>query len=315
MKMMLSLAATAIVSMLFAFSAPAFADPATMTLCTGGKSGNYRKAGDLLAKTALKPDEGQVPIQISVALSDGSPKNLERMDATGEQHCDAAFVQNDVLVTYKKTYPNLISGLDRGGTLYNEWVHLICNKNSGIEKITDLDETKTIAIGKPSQGHNVTWQGFRNASQSGWFSGARYDKVKVDEREMGYAILTDVNEGNGPDCLLYVGAFGAPFIATDAASSDFENLRLINAVDDDMKEVMDDKGKPLYSFAEIPGEQYANLLEPGWFSSGNIPTVGVPAVFVITSDWVSKNPEGHEAVLRAFTKSKKGIADLVKPVD
>lgn len=298
--------------------ADVLANAVPLTLCTGLKTGNYKKAGDLLAANAINVTGDSTPVAITVELSDGSPDNLKRLNLAPQnsQHCDAAFVQNDVLVTYKKMYPDLIAGLSRGGNLYNEWVHLICNKNSGVNSIADLDATKTIAVGKPTQGHNVTWQGFRNAAAQGWFSSERkYDKVKMDEREMGYAILTDVNEGNGPDCLMYVGAFGTKFIAVDAASSDFTNLKLVPAVDPGMKDVMDDKGKPVYSFSVIPGDQYANLLDPGFIFSGDVETVGVTAVFVVASSWANKHPDAYEAVLRAFTKSKTGIAALVKPVE
>lgn len=296
------------------FSVPAFAQDSkpSLTLCTAGKDGNYKKAGDVLAKAADKS------VTVKVVTSLGSPDNLKRMDAAGAaDHCDAAFVQNDALTTFKKKFPNLVSGLERSGALYDEWVHLVCNKNSGIKSITDLNENHTIAIGNPDSGSNVTWQGFKNAASSGWFSSERrYDKVKVDERKMGFAVLNSVNEGDGPQCLLYVGAFGTPFMTNDVASADFKNLVLVPANDEDMKSVKDDKGQPLYVFSEIPEDQYANIMPSGsMWGHKPVPTVGVSAVFVVTQPWVDGYEDGYEQILRAFSKSKQQIADLVKPVE
>lgn len=284
-----------------------------LKLCTGGKSGNYKKAGDVLSVISGQAD---YPVAIEVMITEGSPDNLRRMNlpANDTDHCDGAYVQNDVMIGYKKNYPDLIAGLVRAGVLYNEWVHLICNKKSGINHIMDLSEKHTIAIGKPSQGHNVTWQGFKNASAQGWFSSSRrYDKVKTDEREMGYPIITEVNEGNGSDCFLYVGAFGTKFISVDAAANEFSNLVMVAANDKDMKSVKDNKGNPVYSFATIPSDQYKNLMPSGMvWGSNSVETIGVSAIFVLSGDWVKANKDGHESILRAFVKSKSEIEGLVK---
>ncbi len=288
--------------------------PVYLKLCTGGKSGNYKKAGDLLAVVAGK---GEIPVVVEVMTTDGSPDNLRRMNlpSNNPDRCDGAFVQNDVMISYKNTYPDLIAGLDRVGVLYNEWVHLVCNKKSGINSIKDLTEKHTVSIGKSSQGHNVTWQGFKNAAAQGWFSSTRrYDKVRTDDREIGYATITEVNEGNGSDCFLYVGAFGTKFISVDAASPEFSNLVMVAADDKDMKSVKDNKNNNVYSFSSIPANQYKSLMPAAMLWGRNsVDTIGVSAIFVLSSNWVSKNKEAHEGILRAFVKSKKDIEGLINP--
>ncbi|TXM65753.1 TAXI family TRAP transporter solute-binding subunit [Methylobacterium sp. WL120] len=278
------------------FAAPAAADPG-FRLCTGYDTGNYFKAGHLLKRTSTS-----VPVE--VVASQGSLDNLAKMIAG---QCDGAFVQADAMLVFSSRNAQALSGIERAGVLYAEDAHLLCNRTSGIGRVTDLTKVNTVAVGPDGTGARTTWDAFVLADKK------RYGPVQTDPRS-GVRALSAVSDGSQVQCLLYVGAPGASFMKDDASALG-DRVVLAGTDDWDMGGVAkDSRGKAVYGYGEIPAGTYPRI-QPGGVVFGTKPvkTITVEALFVTSTAWISGNEGAYDKVLRAFTAAGPAIKALAKP--
>ena len=279
-------------------SSPAFAaEPPAFRLCTGSDAGNYFRAGHILKSKASSA-------RVEVIATQGSLDNLDRL--VGGQ-CDGAFVQADALLVYAAKNAAALSTIERAGVLYQEQVHLLCNRQAGISRITDLGKANTVAVGPDGSGSRTTWDAFALADKK------RFGAVNIDTRA-GVRALSAAADGSGVQCALWVGALNAAFLKSDAQAQG-DRLVLVRSDDREMvASAKDARGQPVYIYGEIPAGTYPRI-QPGGLVYGTkaLDTIAVDALFVTALPWVNANERGYDALLRAFTAAKPQIQAIAQP--
>ena len=139
---------------------PLFASAIDYEITTGSKTGTYYQIGKNLEKY-VAPEAG---INLSVLTSNGSLDNTFKLYSYKNPNLKFAIVQNDVLQELKKFASegnqkaiNLVDKLRVLAPLYDEEIHIISKKNSGISTFGDL-RGKRISIGKKKSGTAMTSQ-------------------------------------------------------------------------------------------------------------------------------------------------------------
>lgn len=290
-----SLAALALMSTTTAYAAT----PQTVRFCTGAQGGNYEFSGLEIARQMAG-----APTQVAVVNTKGSLENLARLDSSDASGCDAAIVQSDALAVYMKSNPRSSLSIERGRSMYQEYVHLICNKSADLGKITDLTNKTVVLVGANGGGSAVTWESFTLADKT------RYGVVPT-RPVGGLRAASMVQEGSEAACMFQVIGLKAPAINevnTLAATSD-GRLVMVAADDSDMPSVRDPKGKPMYSKASIPGGTYP-AMQHGTFSS-SVGTIAVDAVFVTKTSWIDDHDADYQNLLRGVNRAMPAILGRV----
>lgn len=280
-----------------AAASSAMAQSKEFRLCTGSETGNYFKAGHMVKKVSSS-------VKVNVVPTQGSLDNLARI-TRGE--CDGAFVQSDALLVYSNTNAAAISSIERAGVLYEEHAHLLCNRKSGVDRVTDLTNKHTVAVGPDGSGARTTWDAFVLADAK------RYKPVRIDARS-GPRAFAAVADGTDVTCTLWVGALGAATMKGDASARG-DQLVLAATDDWDMGKVAkDQKGQPVYGYSEIPAGTYPKI-QPGGTLYGTKPvkTITVSALFVSNVNWINQNESDYDRVLRAFSSAQPAIKDMITP--
>jgi len=275
---------------------PVLAQSEPVKVCTASKGGNYEYVG-LKLQEALR---GQTDIE--VVNTAGSWDNLERM-ARGE--CDAAVVQSDALYVYGKEAGNL--DYFNLGALYTEYVHLLCNRKSGVEEWADLNKNTKVFSGGRGSGADVTARGLIQADAE--FGNKSYVGVPLLNEQNPDVSLMKV-KGGAAECLVYVGSKGNKFMGTNAQK--LANDLVLRPVEDkDFNDVTltDDNGVTMsvWTPVEMPYSTYEKLMPTGVFGRKDVPTIGVTAMLIVSSNLVEQNPDAYAAI--GF-----GIEDAVKVV-
>lgn len=130
----------------------------TYQITTGGKTGTYYQIGLNLAKY-VAPD---ACIKLDVLNSNGSLDNVYKLRSAKYPKIKFAIVQNDVLGELKKRATagdskakDLVENLRVIKTLYNEEIHIISKKGSGVNTFSDL-KGKIISVGPQKSGTAMT---------------------------------------------------------------------------------------------------------------------------------------------------------------
>lgn len=278
-------------------AASANAQQPTFRLCTGSDAGNYYKAGHILKSKLTN-------VKLEVVPTQGSLDNLDKV-TKGE--CDGAFVQSDAMLVYSSRNAQALSSIERAGVLYAEHAHLVCNRGSGVERVTDLTKKHTVAVGPDGSGARTTWDAFVLADKK------RYAPVNIDTRS-GVRALSAVSDGSQVQCLLWVGALGSSYLKNDAQQNG-DRIVLAGTDDWDMGKVAKDaRGKEVYGYSEIPSGTYARI-QPGGALYGTkaVKTITVDALFVANVAWIDANSGPYDRVLRGFAAAKPAITDIVTP--
>lgn len=254
--------------------------------CSGPDGGAYQQAAEMISNQATG-------VQIKVYRTKGSVENVNRM-LKGD--CDLAIVQSDVLGVYADTRPETLRAFDRAGTVFREYVHLICNNDSGISGIRDLKPTDNhgdggtvVAIGDQGSGSVVTWEGIVSASK-------KYENVPTIQVSDQLA-LTKVMGGEQAACMITVSALNTSFLKRDAGRAG-DKVHLAEIDDSNLAKLLDERKRPVYTWSKIPGDTYPDI-QHGWFSSA-VGTVSVDAVVVARTDWYRANQRQYEAFLRGL---------------
>jgi len=266
------------------------AAPKDMRICTGGESGNYFFAGSHIAAQA----KGSV--NVDVVSTRGSMDNLERIEK-GE--CNAGIVQSDAFLAYQRAYPKSTLKLERSGVLYNELVHLICNRSAKVGKITKLTPQNVVAVGRNGSGSAVTWDGFISVDQK------RYKPVQTVPLD-GERALAKVADGTEVQCMLFTAGLNTPFVK-DTVTAYKDRVELVPTDDRDIKDAKDPKGNPLYSYDAIPSGMYP--VNGGLFNG--VDTISVKALLVVSSDWADQNDREYNKFLEAVRKALPAIKQRV----
>lgn len=263
-------------------------------VCTGRQNGVYFDASQIIAQPGN-------PFLIQPVLTEGALENAQKVtDGT----CEVGFTQDDALRVYRDIDSRADGGIERGLTMYPEYVHLLCNREAKISKLTDLHKGNVVAIGPKGSGAQAVWQAIVATDKKKWADVATTDKD-------GLRALTAVQDGSEVTCALSVGALGNKGLAKDAQK--FADKVVLVNVNEGVDAAKDAKGKPLYTYASIPNGTYGNLMPSGMlFGHNDAHTFTVNAVFIANAGWVQQYPKLYEAVLGAVTNALPKIKERAK---
>jgi TRAP-type uncharacterized transport system substrate-binding protein len=241
MKLILGLMAGAAA---LAYMTPSYAaEP--IRLCTGGTTGNYFAAGDMIKRMG-----GSTVIE--VVETEGTIDNLERMlnlPADDPKACDAMIGQPDGPVYLARTSPTNAKRIRQVASLHREYLHVLCNKDSGVDDLGDLEsdpDKYKIAIGDAGSGAWLIWQNLIVEDED-------YGAIPVSN-EGGIIALASVSSGDVTCMLVPAGLKNGTVNEADGTFGD--TIQLVGANDKDFDDAVDIKGKPLYEYAKIPGSTY-----------------------------------------------------------
>jgi TRAP transporter TAXI family solute receptor len=258
-------------------ASPAFAQTAKpeLNLCTGGETGKYYQTAREIASQLSGT------VKVNVLTSKGSLDNLSGLDSGA---CDAAIVQSDAYGNYVQTNPVSNLNIERVVPLYNEYAHLICNKDASINKVSDLlKNNRAVAIGEIGTGTRVTWDTWVKQNPD-------YAKVPVT-RDAGTRAVTKAVDGTEVQCFLFVAGLNSGTINKVNNDAGYA-LRMVSIDDGSFDDVMDPKGKRVYEFTDMP-KVYPALQDFGFFHDGKVRTLAIGAILVANVSWVDANVQAY----------------------
>lgn len=245
----------------------------TVNFGSGGKSGNYFAFCNEIKAAAT----GSVPV-----ICHNTNGSVANMDGLVSGEFDAIMVQANVYTKWVRDNPDVkIDGLQ--ASIYPEVVFMLANKDSGIDEISDVDPRKH-RIYAAGSGAVTTLADFavRDSDYDALAKGA----VQVEPNAKSLELVA--NNPNG--VMFYVCGMKCGLI--DQANASFGGKLQMAAVNDwDLNNTADD-GDESYRFVKVP-ETYKNLQPSGWLSSGDVETIAVDAVLIVSKEWVeSKGVSG-----------------------
>jgi TRAP-type uncharacterized transport system substrate-binding protein len=273
---------------------PVLSQKVSLTLCTGRREGNYHRKGKVLQRRLA-------PLGLAIALMQtaGSTENLQRID---DGTCDAALVQHDAyfLHFYAVTRDSKRRRVQRPKYLFDEYVHMVCNRNSGVRRMSDLLEDPgrhRLLVGEPRSGSALTWEVFKLLD-------AAYTAVPADTKG-GDAALNILTNDESPACLFYVASLDTPFMRRIDGMA--EVLRLVKIDDPDVNDARIG-GERVYQFDRFPPGTYpalqANLGRP------DAPSLTVGASLVIARDWARQYPQGYRLLQHVVAETRRDLIEL-----
>lgn len=276
----------------------------TINLCTGKSGLPYAQIGDMIANSFA----GDPNIEIRVIKDTGGTwGNIQRstnIDTSGVPTeadyaagtaCHAFIGQPDGPALLARKNPGEAKKLATIGTLHREYLHVVCNKESGVDDLSDLegDTTKSIAVGQPGSGAWIIWENFV-------FEDADYGKTPTSTLS-GIDAISDVATGTTTCALIAAGLKNADMNEADELFG--EEVVLAGANDKDFNDAVDIEKKPLYEWREIPSGTYPLHLQ-GWFSAKD--TVSWKAKVYLNSSRVS-DARAKSALIRTVARLKSNI--------
>ena len=237
MRLMIALA-----SLLLSATFAASAEP--IKLCTGSDNGVYYAAGKEIAAMSGVP--------VSVGPSRGTVDNMHRtldLPKSDPESCDAFIGQPDGPVYRAAKNKASLVGLRMLAPLHREYLHVICNKQSGVSDLGDLEDDPTkysVAVGPEGSGAWLIWQNIIAEDSD-------YGQIPTSP-ENGILALTSVASGD-TTCMLVPAGLGDGTVG-EADQTFGDSVVLVGANDSDFNDAQTADGKPLYEWAKIPGSAY-----------------------------------------------------------
>ena len=272
----------------------------TFRLCTASMEGNYHRFGEAVSQQV---GEGVI---LELVHTKGSMQNLQYVQ---EGRCDGAYVQRNAFVTYAERNPGGTYNFERISTPAVEFAHLICNRNSGVDAVGDL-EGKLLLIDEIGSGTEVTWHDFVSMDSN-------YERVETDLKG-GMNALNAVANGRA-DCMLFVASLNTTLLQRANTMGDQLVLVPVNDWDFNDKKYghgklfdgfSDPSGERVYVFLEIPDDQYDNIQDGLIFSE--VETLTVPVDMVASLDWQKANAEAYEFLLSGVIDAQSEIASITQ---
>jgi len=290
----ISCSLTALAALVLAVAALPAAAAETLSLCTARPDGNYYAAGEAIRKQA-HPDT----LRIALLETEGSVENLALL---ARDECDAAIVQLDAYLVYQDAHRGDRLALARPSYLYEEFVHLVCQRDSGVDSIEDLagNPDHDILIGEPDSGSAATWRHFTLLDPS-------YAPVEAGAVG-GMNAITEMRESDGPVCMMYVSGLRSEYSARVAELG--KTVKLVPINDPDLDEARF-AGERIYRFREIPADTYPSLQGNG--TPRDVESLTVGATLFVTERWAAAHPEAHRHLIDAIERAKPAIAEKVAP--
>lgn len=264
-------------------------------VCTGQDDGLYAQVATMIGTYPGNPYIVQ-PVR-----TEGALENAQKVtDGT----CEVGFTQADSLKVYRETDPRADQSIERALTMHKEFVHLLCNRDAKIGKLTDLKKGNIVAIGPAGSGAHSVWDAIVSTDKKKWA------EVGTTDRS-GLRALTAVQDGSEVTCALSVGALGNKTLRVDAQK--FANKVVLVNVNEGVDAVKDASGKPIYTYAAIPNGTYGNLMPSGvLFGHNDAHTFNVDAVFIVNKGFADQNPKLYNAILQTVTNLQPKILEKAK---
>lgn len=271
------------------------ANAESLSLCTARSDGNYHAAGESIR---ARTDAGRLRLELIETA--GSVDNLARL-AAGE--CDAAIVQLDAYLVYQETNRSNRLELARPNYLYEEFVHLVCRRDAGIDSIEDLAgdaSHHTVLIGEPESGSAATWRYLALLDSS---------YASVATRNIGgMQALAELQAPGNATCMIFVSGLRSNFSA--AVNDAGVSLRIVPVDDPDLDEARF-AGNRIYEFREIPAGTYP-ALEPGG-RKRDLETLTVGATLFVTRRWAEAHDDSHRYLVETIQRARPAILERVAP--
>lgn len=266
-----------------------------LTLCTASADGNYYAAGEIIRSRA-----NAERLDLALRETAGSVDNLERLaDGT----CDAAIVQLDAYLVYQEANRSNRLELARPNYLYEEFVHLVCRRDAGIDTIEDLaggSAMHEVLIGEPDSGSAATWR---------YFTLLDPDYASTASRTVGgRAALMELEKPGGASCMVFVSGLRSEF--SEAVDRAGDTLELVPVDDPDLDEARF-AGERIYRFREIPGGTYRGL-QPGGGGHA-LETLTVGATLFVTRRWASAHEDANQYLVELVLGARPLILERVAP--
>ena len=259
---------------------PSFAGE--LLMATGGEAGVYHKIG-----TYFLPKQLDGTLKVTCQTTQGSVENIKLLK---EGKVQAAMLQMDALIMNPDLEVEIV------GVTHQEYVHLITRADGDIKSITDLKKNHKIAVGRADSGTQVTWSSFCKEDAS-------YKEIATLPLS-GTIAMSKLSAGEVDAILMVSGLRGGDAVRANNAGT----YRLAEVNDWDFNDTMY-RGKKVYDFTKIPSNVYPGLT-PGLFA-GNVETVGIPAVLVVSSAWAMDNPTDFDRLFDATSRAIPNIAQFV----
>lgn len=261
---------------------------AEINLCSGNGNGVYYEAAD-----AIKAAAGRT-VMITNVETVGTGENIQfTVNGVEDESCDAFIGQPDAVVYEAKAVPVISKIIRPVGTLHREYLHAICNKESGVDDVGDLESDPkkySIAIGDVGSGAWYTWQNMITEDDD-------YSEVQT-VAEGGALAAASVASGTATCMLVPAGLSNGTVNNIDATYSD--TVALVGVNDRDFDDAVDIKGKPLYEYRDIDGV-YKNMQCGSW-SCDEVSTISWPATVFINTKKLTDKKE-LEAFINAVGKA------------
>lgn len=241
------------------------AEKSTINIGSGSRDGLYYPTIEDMKNSLSRT------IKVNNVETAGSEDNYR---LAFEGTIDGFVAQNDARNYMEKKAPEQVSNLEFVAYLKKDYVHLICNRESGINKIKDFyGSTKVLALGPPGSGSAITWDMFGKLE-------ARYTKIKTQDLDFDTALTRTIQ--NDVACMLWVAGLNSNKMKRINELGK-GHLQLVPINDGDLDNAKDAKGKPIYTFDSIPGGTYYNL-QYGMFGT-SVKTISQSNVLAITKKW------------------------------
>lgn len=262
-------------------------------LCTGAADSSHHGAGLKIAQQLADTE-----VEITIVETGGSVDNLRRIR---ESECDGAVVQADTYHVFKNSDPEVPLDVEFAGYLYDEYIHLFCNREADINDVGDLEnhpEDFTIIVGSKGSSHAVTWRAFTHMDDDY----AEVPTLAID----GTRAINKVVNGTEAQCLIYVGGLNSEFARKVDIQGEF--IKLVPVDDGDFDNIEDESGWRVFEFKTIPSGTYPNA--QGSYFAG-VETLVVAAILLIDLDWIEQNLRYYDTVLDAVYAAHPAILKMV----
>ncbi|OUD15398.1 hypothetical protein TPSD3_02395 [Thioflexithrix psekupsensis] len=266
------------------------AETQEITVCTGSKEGAYYPAVEHIRQHA-EPE-----LIVTALETKGSVDNLKGLE---DQICQAAIIQADAYFLAQTQMIEL--SVERTAELYDEYVHLICNRQAGIDQINDLKENSqnnTLLIGTKGSGAALTWEAFVALDSD-------YGRIPTLPFG-GERALTQLIEGQNSQCMLIISGLRSKMMREIDQHGDI--LKLVHVSNSNFKDKKDGRGDSIYRFQKIPSGTYEQL-QRRFF--GGIETIIVSAVLVTNRHWIDQNPLAYQQFAKAVLAARPYILEMM----
>ena len=265
-----------------------------LNVCAGDRDGVYFAAANYFASQTSA-------FLVRPVITEGALENAQKVS---QGLCQFGFSQADAIRAYREMDAQAETNVSRVMGLYPEYVHLICNRDAKIGKLTDLRKGNVVAIGAEGSGTRAVWEAIKTTDKKKW------EEIGVSKKS-GLDALMAVQDGDEVTCAIITRGLGTPLLKKDAQRL-ANKITLVN-VNESVDGVKDAKGKPIYTYQSIPSGTYGGLMPKGMlFGHNDAQTFSVDAVFIGNQQWIDQNKELYKAVLAAINNSLPKIVERTK---